>query len=105
VPGANGGAGATVGEVVTVRGDTLYVRDASGNTVKVKAAKGATVMRTVESKPREIRPGEQVVVQGTSRNGTVTASSIAAGSSSSSSSSSGGGAVDQLFNDDTNGTR
>jgi hypothetical protein len=118
---AAGGAGMTVGEVTTVKGDTLYVRDASGNTVKVRAAKGATVTRTADAKPREIRPGEQVVVRGDSRDGTVTASSISAGdgaagiaafagalgggtgrgasSASGSGGSSGGDAVDQLFDD------
>jgi hypothetical protein len=80
--GAFGGAsGATVGQVTTVSGNTLYVTDAQGNTVKVKAAPGATVTRTVDAKPHQIHPGEQVVVRGTTRNGTVTATSITAGAS------------------------
>jgi len=99
-PGSAAGAGVTVGEVTAVKGDTLYVRDATGNTVKVKAAKGATVTRTAEARPREVRPGEQVVVRGASRDGTVTASSIAAGAGrAGGAAGSGGDAVDQLFDD------
>jgi hypothetical protein len=117
------GTGASVGEVTTVKGDVLYVTDASGNTVKVKAAKGATVTRTADARPREIRPGEQVVIQGATRDGTVTATSIRAGelgvamaaigggapgaaaapaggtAAGGSGGGSGGGAVDQLFED------
>ncbi len=103
---------------MTVKGGTLYVRDASGNTVKVTAQKGATVTRTVDSEPREIRPGEQVVVQGPSRDGTIRATSITAGDATAGLSALMGGgfgggsgaragsaddAVDSLFND--NGDR
>ncbi len=118
------GASATIGEVVTVKGGTLYVRDASGNTVKVTAQKGATVTRTVDAEPREIRPGEQVVVQGANRDGAVRATSITAGDATAglsallagggfgggptaaggaARSGAGGDAVDSLFND--NGDR
>lgn len=119
-----GGAGLTVGEVASVKGDVLYVTDATGNTLKVTAAKGATVTRTADAKPREIRPGERVVVRGTARNGAVAATSIAAGDASASmampagtlpgsegsaasegagqrrgADAGGGDAVDQLFDD------
>ena len=42
-------AGATVGQVSSVDGKTLYVDDASGNTVKVRLAKGGTVTRTAKA--------------------------------------------------------
>lgn len=76
---AGGRAGATIGEVANVKGGVLYVTDADGNTLKVTAAKGATVTRTGDAEPREIRPGEQVVIEGEVRDGAISATSIRAG--------------------------
>jgi hypothetical protein len=112
--------GGTRGTVSTVDHGTLYVSDAQGNTFKVLTSGATKVTRSAEAKPREIHPGDTVVIQGQKRkNGTVKAQSISAtaagassgfpggaalggGSSSSSggsSASSGGGssAVNQLF--------
>jgi hypothetical protein len=104
------GAGATVGQVSVVDGSTLYVTGAQGNTVRVRPAPGATVTRTVRSSVRSIRPGETVVVQGTTtRSGAISATSIRAtaaglgfggfggGGSGGSGRGGAGGAVDQLF--------
>jgi hypothetical protein len=80
--GAGGAGGATVGEVAYLDGDTLYVTNAEGNTVKVTAAPGASVTKTVKAKVREIRPGETVVVTGTpGANGAISAESIRVGGS------------------------
>jgi hypothetical protein len=75
-------AGATVGQVASVDGSTIYVDGQSGTTVKVKLAKGGTVTRTAKAKASEIHPGDTVIVQGeTADSGTVVASSIRATSS------------------------
>jgi hypothetical protein len=105
-PGAAGGAGGiTTGEVSYVRGNTLYVTNSEGTTVKVHSAAGASVTKTVTTSAHKIHPGETVVVRGTTaKNGAVSASSISVSSSStagSTSSSSGaptaGGGASALF--------
>jgi hypothetical protein len=91
-PGAGGGAGAggaagagqqqagaTVGQVSSLDGTTIYVDDSSGNTVKIRLGKGGKVTRTAVSGVRAIHPGDSVVVQGeAASSGTVVASSIRA---------------------------
>ncbi len=83
-PGAGFGSPAgtaTVGQVAFVHGSTLYVTNSAGNTVKVKTSSSSKVTKTVSGKVQSIRPGEQVVISGTSAaDGTVTASSIRVGS-------------------------
>jgi hypothetical protein len=101
---------ATVGQVSTVRGRTLYVQDTQGNTVKVALPKGANVIRTTTSGVGAIHPGDTVIVQGSQgANGTVNASSVrataagasatAGGRESAAGSGGGSGAVGQLFGD------
>jgi hypothetical protein len=75
-----GPGGATTGQVAFVQGSTLYVTDSSGNTVKVKTSGASTVTKTVSGSVHSIRPGEQVVISGTTASsGTVTAESIRVG--------------------------
>ena len=77
--GAGAAGGATVGQVSSVDGKTLYVDDASGNTVRVRLAKGGSVTRTAKADPTAIHPGDTVIVQGeTASSGTVVASTIRA---------------------------
>jgi hypothetical protein len=79
--GREAGAGATIGQVAYVSKDTLYVTTLEGNTVKVTAAPGATVTKSVKTKAAGIHPGETVVVTGsTSASGAISAQSIRAGS-------------------------
>jgi hypothetical protein len=78
---AGAGAGITFGTVSVIRGSTLYVTDAGGNTVKVATA-GARVSKTVSTTAKAISPGDTVVVQGTAqKDGTVAATSISLGGS------------------------
>jgi hypothetical protein len=82
--GASGGGGAsggaTVGQVAYVSKGALYVTTLEGNTVKVTAAPGATVTRSVKATASAIHPGETVVVTGsTGSNGAIAAQSIRAG--------------------------
>jgi hypothetical protein len=69
--------GGTRGTVSYVDGDILYVTTGSGSVVKVRVPKGLSVDRSVRAKASSIRPGETVVVQGSSgSNGTVTATGV-----------------------------
>jgi hypothetical protein len=81
--GAGGGgqqqANATVGQVSSVDGKTIYVDDSSGNTVRIRLGKGGKVTRTAVSGVSAVHPGDTVVVQGeAASSGTVVASSIRA---------------------------
>jgi hypothetical protein len=91
--GAGAGAGAgrpTAGTVAYLAGDTLYVTNAEGNTVKVKTSAGTSVTKNVKASVSGIHPGETVTVTGAAAaDGTVTAESISVGSS--------GGALSALF--------
>ncbi len=107
-PGLGGsGGGVTTGEVAYVRGNTLYVTDDQGNTVKVKASAGSKVTKTVSTRAQSIRPGSTVVVLGRkASNDSVSATSItvspagsgsSTGSGSSSLRTSGGSTPTTLF--------
>ena len=78
--GGRGFGGATIGQVAYLNGTTLYVTDTSGNTVKVSVPKGTPVTKSVTSGIGSVRPGDTVVVRGsTAANGTMTAQSVAVG--------------------------
>jgi hypothetical protein len=96
-----GGAGApSFGTVSSVSGRTLYLSDASGNTVKVKLSSSTKISKSVAVSRHSIRPGDTVVIQGLKNStGTVIAATISdsgasgrttTGSSSSSTGSGGG---------------
>jgi hypothetical protein len=79
--GAAGGGGATIGQVAFLSKGTLYVTTTEGDTVKVTAAAGTSVTKTVKAKVASIHPGETVLVTGTTAsNGAVAASTIRVGS-------------------------
>lgn len=70
----------TAGEVSYIKGNTLYVADSSGNTIKVIASPASKITRSVATKVAAIRPGETVLVRGSaSSSGAVTATSISVG--------------------------
>ena len=79
---AGGGGGATIGTVKLIKGSVIYVSDTDGNTVKVKTTAASRLTKTVAAKLKEIRPGDTLVVVGTTANGTVTASTISIGGAS-----------------------
>jgi hypothetical protein len=82
-PGAGGGgARPTTGTVAYLAGNTLYVTNSEGNTVKVNTSPSTSVTKTVTTKVKSIHPGETVSVTGaTSSSGAVTAESVSVGSS------------------------
>jgi hypothetical protein len=83
-PGIGAGANRpTSGTVAYLSGNTLYVTNSEGNTVKVNTSPKTSVTKTVKTKLKGIYPGETVTVTGaTGTNGTVSAESVSVGSSS-----------------------
>ncbi len=81
-PGAGafgGAASATSGIVTGVRGNILYVTDATGALVKVVVGPSVPVTRTANSSLTGLQTGDTVVVQGSkASNGAVTATSVRA---------------------------
>lgn len=74
--GASAG-GATVGQVAYISGDTLYVTNSEGATIKVRASAASTVTKTVKADVKSIHPGETVIVTGSAgANGAISAESI-----------------------------
>lgn len=75
---ATGGpGGGSFGTVASVSGRTLYVTQASGNTVKVRLSSATKVSKTQSVSRSSIHPGDTVVVQGVSGSGgTVSAASV-----------------------------
>jgi hypothetical protein len=87
--GAAGGA--TIGEVSYISGDTLYVTDSEGDTVKVKTSAAASITKTVKTDVHGIHPGETVIVRGAKgENGAVSAESVSVGAGA-------GGGLGALF--------
>jgi hypothetical protein len=89
--GQGGGAGAgavgagaattpvVVGQVVSVRGNTLVVRNFGGRTITVTIPEGTTVTRSTTVGLKDLKAGTSVAVQGsTGADGTVTATSVTA---------------------------
>jgi hypothetical protein len=79
-----GGAagGGTNGTVTLIKGSTLYVTDASGNTVQVKTTAGSTVKKTVSGTIKSVHPGDSVTITGTQNSdGSYSASAITIGGS------------------------
>jgi hypothetical protein len=75
-----GGGGGTAGTVTAIKGSTLYVTDASGNTVKVKTSAASQVTKAVTGKVADIKPGDTIVVRGSKgKNGVIAADSISLG--------------------------
>ena len=91
--GSTNGSGATVGQVSTVSGGTLYVTDSSGNTIKVTTS-GAQITKTTTTSTtvHNVHAGDTVIVQGAAAaaNGTIAATAVRDSGSSGSGSGAGG---------------
>jgi hypothetical protein len=94
--GFGGGAGASFGTVASVKGKTIFVTDASGNTVRVKVTPSTKITKNQSVSRHAIRPGDTIIVTGGSGSGgsttaaTITDSGNRGGSGSSGGSGSGG---------------
>jgi hypothetical protein len=111
--GGAGAANASFGTVAGVKGKTILLTDASGNTVKVKVTASTKITKNQSVSRHAIRPGDTIIVTGGSGSGATTTaatitdsgnrgggSSSGSGSGGSSGSGSGGGgnsAVGSLF--------
>ena len=61
----------------SVKGNTLYLTDTSGNTVKVTLSGSTKVSKSLAVKRKSIRPGDTVVIQGLKNSsGTLIAASV-----------------------------
>lgn len=64
------------GEIVAVRASTLYVREADGDIVRMRAAGASRVFRGQPDELRSVRPGEAVVAELQPGDGEATAISL-----------------------------
>jgi hypothetical protein len=75
--GVGAGGNASAGTIASVNGNTIYLTESSGNTVKVKLASSTALTKSLSVSKNSLDPGDTVVVQGAkASNGTITASSI-----------------------------
>ncbi|MCX4686684.1 hypothetical protein OG401_20620 [Kitasatospora purpeofusca] len=78
--GAGGGQGGfTRGTVKAVDGTTVYLTDASGNTVKVTTGDATKVQLNKEGKVGDLQPGQSVTVVGTPTDGGYAATQLVEG--------------------------
>ncbi|MFD0397080.1 hypothetical protein ACFVHI_03240 [Kitasatospora sp. NPDC127121] len=78
--GQGGQAGLTRGTVKAVDGNTVYLTDANGNTVKVTTGDATKVQLNKEGKVADLQPGQSVTVIGTpDANGGYAASQLVEG--------------------------
>ena len=100
------GSNSSVGTIASVSGNTLYLTDLTGNTVKVTLSSATTITKSLPVSTKSVHPGDTVIVSGLKgSNGTISAATVTdsgnrsggTGSGSSSSSSSASSAVSSLF--------
>jgi hypothetical protein len=93
--GGQGAAGAagnfTFGTVANKSGNTLYVTDSTGKTIRVQTTASSKITRTAANSVHGVYPGDTVVVQGsTASNGTIKATTVRATSKTAAASGGGG---------------
>jgi hypothetical protein len=79
VGGASGGGagGASFGTVSSVNGNTIYLTEVSGNTVKVTLSSATKITKSQSTSKSSLHPGDAIVVQGaTGKSGTLAATSV-----------------------------
>jgi Domain of unknown function (DUF5666) len=75
--GGGGGGNSSVGEITSVSGRTLYLKETSGTTVKVTLPSVAKLSKSVMVPAGSLRPGDTVTVQGLQGStGTIVATSV-----------------------------
>jgi hypothetical protein len=76
--GAGGGGGnASLGTISSVSGNTIYLTDSSGNTVKVTLSSTTKLTKSLGVSKGSLHPGDSVVIQGVKNsNGTLVATSV-----------------------------
>jgi Domain of unknown function (DUF5666) len=77
VASGGGGGAASFGTVSSVNGNTIYVVQASGNTVKVMLSSATKITKSQSASKSSLHPGDALVIQGaTGKNGTLAATSV-----------------------------
>ncbi len=81
--GAGGGQGGassdtTTGTVKSKRGSSLYVETQDGTTVRVTTGDDTNVVRTAKGTTNSVHPGDSVVIQGSTKDGSVKAADVRA---------------------------
>ena len=81
--GAGGGQGGassdtTTGTVKSKRGSSLYVETQDGTTVRVTTDDNTNVVRTAKGTTNSVHPGDTVVIQGSTKDGSVKAADVRA---------------------------
>jgi len=72
-----GSGGATIGSIKLVDGTTIYVETTSGSIVQVSTTAATKVTLSMTGTVKDLQPGEEVIVSGTTKsNGTVAATTI-----------------------------
>jgi hypothetical protein len=96
--GGGGGGNASLGTISSVNGNTVYLTDTTGNTVKVTLSGTTKLTKSLGVAKSALHPGDSVVIQGVKNSsGTLVATSVSdsgartAGTGSSSSTSAAGG--------------
>jgi hypothetical protein len=77
--GGGGGAGgnASIGTISSVNGNTIYLTDTTGNTVKVTFSGTTKLTKSLDVSKSSLHPGDAVVVQGVKNSGgTLVATSV-----------------------------
>jgi hypothetical protein len=75
--GGGGGGAASFGTVSSVNGNTIYVLQASGNTVKVTLSSATKITKSQSTSKSSLHPGDALVIQGaTGKSGTLAATSV-----------------------------
>ena len=77
-PGGPQAGGGTQGTVSYVKDGVIYVKDADGNTVKVKVSDSTDVTRTAGTTAGQVHPGDTVTIQGKTSGSTIKATSVTA---------------------------
>ena len=95
---AGGGGNASFGTIASVAGNTIYLTDATGNTVKVTLSSSTKLTKSQGVSAGALHPGDTVVIQGVKNSsGTLAATSVSdsgartTGTGATSTGSAGGG--------------
>ena len=80
---AFGAANATTGTVTLIKGVTIYVTNAAGNTFLVKTSARSRVSKSVSGSVKTIHPGDSVTVTGSqNKDGSISARQVTIGGTS-----------------------
>jgi hypothetical protein len=88
-----GGGNASLGTISSVNGNTIYLTDTTGNTVKVMLSSSTKLSKSLGVSKSALHPGDSVVIQGVKNsNGTLVATSVSdSGARTTGGGSTGGG--------------